>query len=102
MATIGLKIKDTTYDRMRWLKTRFEFVYEKSMSWDEFFEKISRDAIMILAYDLKERNKGKVSMDDIISILHGSSEGDETDLKDDFATVAESLKKRNHKGSEAI
>lgn len=74
MGTIGLKIKDRTYDRLKWLKTRFEFVHETTMSWDEFFERISKDVLLILAYDLKERSDGKVSAEDIFSILTGNKE----------------------------
>lgn len=79
MGTIGLKIKDRTYDRLKWLKTRFEFVHETTMSWDEFFERISRDVLLILAYDLRERSDGKVSAEDIFSILTGNRKEAEND-----------------------
>lgn len=72
MSMIGLKIKDRTYDRLKWLKTRFEFVHETTMSWDEFFDRISRDVLLILAHDLREKNGGKVSAEDIFSILVGN------------------------------
>lgn len=83
MGMIGLKIKDRTYDRLKWLKTRFEFVHETSMSWDEFFERISRDVLLILAYDLKERSEGKISSEDILAILSGSSGKSEKGDKED-------------------
>ncbi len=78
MGTIGLKIKDHTYDRLKWLKTRFEFVHETTMSWDEFFDRVSRDVLLILAYDLKEKGKGKVSAEDIFSILTGNLASEES------------------------
>lgn len=95
MATIGLKIRDNTYNRLKWLKTRFEFVYEKSMSWDEFFEKISRDALLILAYDLREKNGGRISTEDLVSILSGSSFGNDEDLIESMNSLFPPASSRN-------
>ena len=72
MSTIGLKIKDSTYERLKWLKTRFEFVHESTMSWDEFFERLSKDVLVILAQDLKEKSGEKISLDNLLSIVSGT------------------------------
>lgn len=83
MATIGLKIRDSTYSRLKWLKTRFEFVYESSMTWDEFFDRISRDALYILAQDLKEKGGSQLSVENLLSILSGSQPRATEDRIDD-------------------
>lgn len=87
MATIGLKIKDTTYDRLKWLKTRFEFVHEKSMSWDEFFERVSRDVLLILAHDLKVKNRGNISAEGILAIISGEKNQFDPDLMDSMKSL---------------
>lgn len=72
MGMIGLKIKDETYEKLKWLKTRFEFVHEKSFSWDEFFEAIAKDSLLIIAQTLQRKKKGAFSIDDILKILSGT------------------------------
>lgn len=74
MAKIGLKIDGMTYERLKWLKTRFEFVYENNISWDEFFQAIVEDSLLILAQDLIKLKKGKLTMNEILEILSGSNE----------------------------
>ena len=49
MSKIGLKIEPETYERLKWLKTRFDFVYETNMTWDELFQAIVKDSLLILA-----------------------------------------------------
>lgn len=87
MATIGLKIRDTTYDRLKWLKTRFEFVHENSMSWDEFFERVSRDVLLILAHDLKVKNRGNITAEGILSIISGEKSQADPDLVESLKSL---------------
>lgn len=102
MGTIGLKIKDRTYDRLKWLKTRFEFVHETAMSWDEFFDRVSRDVLLILAYDLKEKGGGKVSTDDIFSILSGYRSTDQVGDSNDFDVYSMTYREANESGDHIL
>ena len=49
MSKIGLKIEPETYERLKWLKTRFDFVYETNMTWDELFQAIVKVNVYILS-----------------------------------------------------
>jgi hypothetical protein len=81
MSKIGLKIDGMTYDKLKWLKTRFEFVYENNMNWDEFFQTIVKDSLLILAQDLINLKKGKVTVNEIMEILSGSNKFMAEELK---------------------
>ena len=81
MSKIGLKIEPETYERLKWLKTRFDFVYEANMTWDEFFQAIVKDSLLILAHDLKNLKNGKITVDEILSILSGSDQSINDELK---------------------
>lgn len=71
MGMIGLKVRDDAYDRLKWLKTRFEFVHEKPFSWDDFFNAITKDSLLIIAQVLQRKGGGSMEMDDILRILSG-------------------------------
>lgn len=81
MGKIGLKIEPQTYEKLKWLKTRFDFVYESNMTWDEFFQAIVRDSLLILAQDLKNTRKGKITMDEILDILSGADKNMNEEVK---------------------
>ena len=81
MSKIGLKIEPETYERLKWLKTRFDFVYEANMTWDEFFQAIVKDSLLILAHDIKNLKNGKITVDEILSILSGSDQSINDELK---------------------
>ncbi len=81
MSKIGLKIEAETYERLKWLKTRFDFVYETNMTWDELFQAVVKDSLLILASDLTNLRNGKISVDEILSILSGSDQNIKEDLK---------------------
>lgn len=81
MSKIGLKIEPETYERLKWLKTRFDFVYEANMTWDEFFQAIVKDSLLILAHDLKNLKNGKITVNEILSILSGSDQSINDELK---------------------
>ncbi|EQB69215.1 hypothetical protein [Cuniculiplasma divulgatum] len=81
MSKIGLKIDGMTYERLKWLKTRFEFVYENNMSWDEFFQAIVKDSLLILAQDLINLKKGKLTVNEILELLSGSNDSIAGELK---------------------
>ena len=81
MSKIGLKIEPETYERLKWLKTRFDFVYETNMTWDELFQAIVKDSLLILAYDLKNLRNGKITVNEILSILSGSDQSLNEELK---------------------
>ena len=81
MSKIGLKIEAETYERLKWLKTRFDFVYETNMTWDELFQAVVNDSLLILASDLTNLRNGKISVDEILSILSGSDQNIKEELK---------------------
>jgi len=81
MTKIGLKIDLPTYERLKWLKTRFDFVYETNMTWDEFFQAIVKDSLLILAQDLRNSRNGKITMNEILNILSGSDHNLNEELK---------------------
>ncbi|MHB1470643.1 MAG: hypothetical protein ACYCSA_06095 [Thermoplasmataceae archaeon] len=81
MSKIGLKIEAETYERLKWLKTRFDFVYETNMTWDELFQAVVKDSLLILASDLTNLRNGKISVDEILSILSGSDQNIKEELK---------------------
>ena len=81
MSKIGLKIEPETYEKLKWLKTRFDFVYETNMTWDELFQAIVKDSLLILAYDLKNLRNGKITVNEILSILSGSDQSLNEELK---------------------
>ena len=81
MSKIGLKIEAETYERLKWLKTRFDFVYETNVTWDELFQAVVKDSLLILASDLTNLRNGKISVDQILSILSGSDQNIKEDLK---------------------
>ena len=81
MSKIGLKIEAETYERLKWLKTRFDFVYETNVTWDELFQAVVKDSLLILASDLTNLRNGKISVDEILSILSGSDQNIKEDLK---------------------
>lgn len=81
MPKIGLKIEPETYEKLKWLKTRFEFVYETNLTWDELFQAIVKDSLLILAHDLKNSKSGKITVNEILSILSGSDKSINEELK---------------------
>ncbi|MHB8561358.1 MAG: hypothetical protein ACYDAP_09415 [Thermoplasmataceae archaeon] len=81
MSKIGLKIEAETYERLKWLKTRFDFVYETNVTWDELFQAVVKDSLLILASDLTNLRNGKISVDEILSILSGSDQNIKEELK---------------------
>ncbi len=81
MSKIGLKIEAETYERLKWLKTRFDFVYETNVTWDELFQAVVNDSLLILASDLTNLRNGKISVDEILSILSGSDQNIKEELK---------------------
>ena len=81
MSKIGLKIEPETYEKLKWLKTRFDFVYETNMTWDELFQAIVKDSLLILAHDLKNLKNGKITVNEILSILSGSDQSLNEELK---------------------
>ena len=81
MSKIGLKIEPETYEKLKWLKTRFDFVYETNMTWDELFQAIVKDSLLILAHDLKNLRNGKITVNEILSILSGSDQSINEELK---------------------
>jgi hypothetical protein len=81
MSKIGLKIEPETYEKLKWLKTRFDFVYETNMTWDELFQAIVKDSLLILAHDLKNLRNGKITVNEILSILSGSDQSLNEELK---------------------
>lgn len=87
MPKIGLKIDAETYERLKWLKTRFEFVYETNMTWDELFHAIVKDSLLILAQDLKNLKNGKITVEEILSILRGSDHRMNEELKNHIGTA---------------
>jgi hypothetical protein len=81
MSKIGLKIEPETYEKLKWLKTRFDFVYETNMTWDELFQAIVKDSLLILAQDLKNLRNGKITVNEILGILSGSDQKMNEELK---------------------
>ncbi|MGP6206470.1 hypothetical protein ACNF42_00320 [Cuniculiplasma sp. SKW3] len=74
MGKIGLKIESSTYEKLKFLKTRFDFVYEYNLSWDEFFQAIVRDSIFILAQDILNSKNGELKLDEIFDLLVGKDQ----------------------------
>ncbi|MCL5881435.1 MAG: hypothetical protein M1592_02490 [Candidatus Thermoplasmatota archaeon] len=85
MSKIGLKIEPETYERLKWLKTRFDFVYETNMTWDELFQAIVKDSLLILAQDLKNLRNGEITVNEILSLLSGSDQSINEELKSHMA-----------------
>ena len=81
MSKIGLKIEPETYEKLKWLKTRFDFVYETNMTWDELFQAIVKDSLLILAQDLNNMRNGKITVNEILGILSGSDQKMNEELK---------------------
>ncbi|MCL4345716.1 MAG: hypothetical protein M1375_04205 [Candidatus Thermoplasmatota archaeon] len=85
MTKVGLKIESGTYEKLKWLKTRFDFAYEYSLSWDEFFQAIVKDGILILAQDLMNSRNGNLKVEEILNLLTGNNEELRNDLKHHLA-----------------
>ena len=59
------------YRKLKWLKNRYQSVNQQDMSWDEFFNDVIEDNMIILAYKIK-RKTPDLTLEAIQALLFGS------------------------------
>ncbi len=69
--TVSIKVSDDLYAKLKWLKTRYQAVKEKDMTWDEFLQSVIEDNLILLAY-LITRKVPNVSLEMAQGFLLGS------------------------------
>lgn len=68
---ISVKLSEDMYRKLKWLKNRYQSVNQRDMSWDEFFNDIIEDNMIILAYKIKKKTPD-LTLEAIQALLFGS------------------------------